>query len=388
MGIYQKPDSTFWYMLLEGTGRKRENTGIRCDATAPKIRKANEAAAEAVYHARMTQLARARVGLPIDSKETFQSYSEWYETHHTDKHKAADRERYILANLRAHFGSMRLTEIRPAKWSEYETARQKAGIGINTIGRELAVMKSILKTAVGEHLDVSPLAHVKRKTQQLPAKRTITAADEKDLLEELNDEEIRDLYLVGVGTLLRQMNLITLQRKQLHGTRLVVQTKTGPHAIDLRGPTRLQDRVRTILKRRLPKTPDGFFFPRWRALFAKDRDSGNAFFLKIVRRAVKRAGLQWGLRNHGVVWHTMTRASGATRMIREHGIDIRTVQLIGGWRSLDQMAEYLGVDLSAGTVSEPKSPKRLHVPPRSTTSVQRGTRQRMTKSLSKRAKTS
>ena len=34
-------------------------------------------------------------------------------------------------------------------------------------------------------------------------------------------------------------------------------------------------------------------------------------------------------------------------MIREFGLDVRTVQLMGPWRSLDQMAEYLGLDLSA-----------------------------------------
>lgn len=333
-------------MLLEGTGRRRENTRIRCDATALQVRKQNRLTAEAIYHARMTRLARNRVGLPIDSGETFQSFSEWYETHHTDKHKSAPRERVILANLRKHFGALSLNEIRPARWKEYETQRLKDGVSVNTIGRELSVMKTVLVAAVGEHIDVSPLAHVKRKTTALPAKYTLTAADERKLLKEITDDEIRDLYLVGVGTLLRQMNLITLQRRQHYGSRLVVQTKTGPHQVPLTGPTMLQTRAAMVLKRRLPKTADGYFFPTWQARFAKNRDSGNAWFLKIVRRAIKRAGIRWGLTNHGVVWHTMTRATGATRLLRDYRVDVRTVQLIGGWKSLDQMAAYLGVDLA------------------------------------------
>jgi integrase len=295
----------------------------------------------------MTQLARGNAGLPIDSTATFNAFADWFDQHHIEKHKSHTRERVILAHLRDHFGTMRLSDIRPPRWTEYETDRRKAGVAVNTIGRELALLKSILNAAVGEHLEVSPLAHVKRKSERLPAKRTVTAADEKRLLEEFTDDEIRDLYLVGVGTLLRQQNLIDLQRRQLHGTRLVVTTKTGPHAVDLSGPTTLQRRALTTLKRRLPKTPDGYFFPRWQRLFASNRDSGNAFFLKVVRRAAKRADIPWGLKSHGVVWHTLTRASGATRMIREYGIDIRTVQLLGHWSSLDQMAEYLGVDLSA-----------------------------------------
>lgn len=351
MAIYIKSNSPFYWMLLEGTGRKRESTGIRRDAVSPAVRKANLAAAEAVYHARMTQLAKSRVGLPIDSAETFAKFSIWYETHHVAKHKGKARETVIIARLRTFFGNLRLSDITKQKWTEYETERINQGISINTIGRELAVMKSILVAAVGQHLDVSPLAHVKRKTKRLPAKRTLTRADEERLLEHLHDPDIRDMYLVGVGTLLRQSNLVNLQRKQFHGTRLVAETKTGPHQIDLSGPTSLQTRVLTVLKRRQPKTPDGYFFPRWQALFARNRDSANSYFLKMVRRAAKQADIQWGLDNHGVVWHTMTRASGATRMIREHGIDIRTVQLIGNWSSLDQMAEYLGVDLSATSAS-------------------------------------
>jgi site-specific recombinase XerD len=346
-------------MLLEGHGRKRESTGIRSDARAPKIRQQNRDQAEQVYHARMVQLARAKVGLPAESGETFDRFATWYETHHLAKHKAAPRERVILARLRKHFGAMLLSEIRPARWTEYETARLTEGVSINTVGRELALMKSILAAAVGDHIEVSPLAHVKRKTQKVPPKRTLTKADEQLLLKELHDDEIRDLYLVGIGTLLRQMNLVNLRRKEHHGASLIVTTKTGPHQVPLDGPTVLQRRVAMVLKRRMPTTHDGYFFPRWHALFAANRDSGNSFFLKIVRRAVKRAGIAWGLRNHGVVWHTMTRASGATRLIREHGIDVRTVQLLGNWRSLDQMADYLGLDLTAPGKPQ-KGAARMH----------------------------
>jgi integrase len=357
MGLFTRGDSPFWWMLLEGTGRKKESTGIRRDATSSEVRKLNRAKAEEVYHARMVQLARGRVGLPVETRTTFDAHANWYEQHHTAKHRSAPRERVIIGKLRAHFGSLLLSEIRAARWSEYVTARLADGVSMNTIGRELAVLKTMLAAAVGEHLEVSPLAHVKRTTTRLPPKRTLTGDDEARLLEQLRDEEIRDLYLVGVGTLLRQVNLVTLQRRQHQGARLVVQTKTGPHQVPLDGPTELQRRAAAVLERRMPATHGGHFFPKWEARFARDRDGANAKFLQGFRRACTRAGIPWGLLNHGVVWHTATRASGATRMLRDYGLDVRTVQLIGGWRSLDQMAEYLGVDLSvsAGTQREPKS---------------------------------
>jgi hypothetical protein len=119
-------------MLLQGTGRQAEFTGIRRDVTTAALRRLNRESAEAIYHARMTQIARAGVGLAIDSRETFRSYSESYETHHTAKHRAASRERFLLAHLRAFFDSMHLADIGPNRWAKYETARLKAGVSINT----------------------------------------------------------------------------------------------------------------------------------------------------------------------------------------------------------------------------------------------------------------
>jgi hypothetical protein len=349
MGLFKRSDSPFWWMLLEGTGRKKENTRIRHDGSSATLRKQQAAQAEEIYHARMTQLAKGRVGLPIASSETFKTWSAWYEKHHTNKHRGKVREIVILEHLRKHFNTFRLSDIRPARWHEYETARQKAGACVNTVGRELALMKSILTAAVGEHLEVSPLAHQKRKTERLPAKRTLSADDCTRLIEELHDEELRDMFVVGLGTLLRQETLVSLRRQHHQGTRLVVQTKTGPHQISLEGPTELQTAAATALAARMPKSANGYFFPTWRERFAKvqkdPKQHARGYLAKIFRRACKRADIPWGIRAGGVVWHTATRASGATRMIREFGVDVRTVQLLGPWRSLDQMAEYLGLDL-------------------------------------------
>lgn len=357
MSVYVKPGSKFFWMLLEGTGRTRKSTGVPCIAKSAEKRKELRAQAEAVYHGEMVKLARKRSGLPIDSPETFARFATWYDTHHIEQHRSKERERVILDRLRTTFDRLRLSEIRPAAWTEYETERRAEGVGTNTIGRELAVMKALLTAAVGQHLEVNPLAHVARKTERLPPKRTITAAEDKALLAQLKggkrrggtygDAELHDLYVLGVGTLFRQMNLITLQRSQVHGGRVVVNTKTGPHAVSLNGPTPLQRRAAAVLQRRTPAGPQGYYFPKWQARFAKDRNGANKKLLQAFRRACTRAGIPWGLNEHGVVWHTATRASGATRMLRDYKVDIRTVQLLGNWRSLDQMAEYLGVDLSA-----------------------------------------
>ena len=357
MSLYARLDSPFWWMVLEGTGRK-ESTHIRRDANSPPLRKQLRTEAEEIYHARMVQVARRRVGLSVPSRATFDAFSQWYDTHHTAKHRGVQRERQILALLRKHFGPRRLDEIRPVQWKEYETTRMQSCVALSTVGRELAVMKALLNAAVGEHLVVNPLANVRRKTVPLPPKRTMTAKEEPAFLKALEDTEIRDIYIVGLGTLLRQDNLLQLRRSQHQGSRLVVQTKTGPHQVPLTGPSSLQRRAATVLKRRMPTNNRGYFFPTWQARFAAAPTPGLARmqFLRIVRRAAEAAGLPWGLQDQGVVWHTLTRASGATRLLREHQVDIRSVQLLGGWRSLDQMAAYLGLDRGLNIAPQGRKP--------------------------------
>lgn len=366
MGIYERPDSPQWWMLLEDTGPPpiRESTGVPKAGHSAESRKARKIAAEEIYRARMTQLARGRAGLEIESDETFEKFSAWYETHHTAKHRGAGRERYALQRLRAFFGPMRLANITKTTWQEYTTERVETDkVSAGTVNRERNVLQCILEEAVGLHISASPLTkRVKRLRVVKVPKRTITAAEERAFVKALAvDPEIRDMYLVGVGTLLRQANLLSLRRREYKGTKLALEdSKTGPYEVPLTGPTELQARAAVVLRSRLPKDPSGYFFPEWQAIFSSYADPGHprVRFLRTVKAAAQAAGLPWGLRNHGIVWHTATRATGATRLLRDYGVDVRTVQLIGNWKSLDQMADYLGIDMS---VMQPVKPRERDV---------------------------
>jgi hypothetical protein len=59
-------------------------------------------------------------------------------------------------------------------------------------------MRAVLNTAVGAHLEASPLRAVKHKGTKLKAKRTITAKEKPAFLRALKaiDPELHDLYLV------------------------------------------------------------------------------------------------------------------------------------------------------------------------------------------------
>jgi len=349
MGIYERRDSPFWWMLLDGTGPPpiRESTGVPCEGHSTEARKARKIAAEEIYRARMTQLARGRAGLEVDSDETFAKFSAWYETHHTARHRGDTQERLVLARLRTFFGTLRLADIKRSTAQEYITERMTT-VSAGTVRRELGVLKAMLSLAVGEYVEYNPLVGMKLPRIIKAPKRTLGAKEEPAFLAALDDDEIRDLYLVGVGTLLRQSNLLNLRRREYTRTHLTLEdSKTGPYRVPITKPTELQTRAAAVLKRRLPASPDGFFFPQWQARFAAAADRGHPRgpFLRIVKRAAQAADIPWGLKQHGIVWHTATRASGATRLLRDYGVDIRTVQLMGNWASLDQMADYLGIDV-------------------------------------------
>jgi hypothetical protein len=345
MGLYTRPDSPWFWMFLEGT-RKKERIAIRRDAADPDVRRTNRTAAEAIYHARMTQLAKQRVGLPVERPRTFNEQADWFDTHVIATHDSHRAERSILSALRADFGTLQLADVRPARLKEYEAALIEKGRKRSTITRHLTLAKAIVASAVGDYIEVSPLAGYKHRRAKFAPKRTVEATEEPALLKELLtlDLELHDLYVVGVGTLLRQENLVTLQRAQRRRDGLVVETKTGPHVVRLDGPTILQTRARDILTARQPSAARGHFFPTWAEVFATYQPAAaNARLLRVFKRAVAAAGLPWGLDHDGLVWHTATRATGATRLLRDYQVDIRTVQRMGPWASLDQMAEYLGV---------------------------------------------
>lgn len=374
MGIFKRGDSPYWWVWIEGTGEQFSSKIPIAGATTQQTRE-NRKLAEAVYNVSMGDTARDRFKLPsARAPRTVDALADWYLEHHTAHHRGAVQERTKIARLRRTFGRLALDQITPARWQEYVTERtQTDGVSLSTTGRELAILKTMLNVAIGDDLEFNPLATVKRKATKLPAKRTITAAEERQLLAVLSNiatrnagiddrtpeqtaieraarEELKDLYVVGVGTLLRQDNLVHLQVKHVQRDRLALMTKTGPHTVPLNGPTPLQKRAAAVLRRRVKSAENGYLFPVWRARFGRQTGGRNKVFVQSFSRACKQAGIPWGLAEGGVVWHTATRASGATRMLRDYRVDIRTVQLIGGWRSLDQMAEYLGVD--AGVFGE------------------------------------
>lgn len=71
MGIYQRPDSRFWWVCLEQQGQRpiRETTGILVRGATPAQTSENKRLAEELYGRRMTELLRQRINGAAPKRE-------------------------------------------------------------------------------------------------------------------------------------------------------------------------------------------------------------------------------------------------------------------------------------------------------------------------------
>lgn len=339
MGVYIRADSPFYWVLLERPSKPalKESTKIPIDAPDAMSRRLLRQQAQEIYNARMTALARTRHDLPaVVTTIGFTVYARWYDTHVIAKHRGKDRERAALDRLKAHFRARDLSTITAASVSEYETSRDADGVKASTVNREVAVLKAMLVAAVPKHLKASPLAGRKQLRAVPIRKRVLSPEEETRLLAAMRSPIDRALFVLAVDTLIRLSNAINLSRAEDKGTHLeLVDSKTGAYDVPL------SRRARAALDA-LP-TKGAYYFPNRRK--AKNVRDTRGAVRRLLQRACARCEppIPYGRAVAGITWHTATRASGATRMLR-HGVDPRTVQEIGHWASLEQMSDYLITD--------------------------------------------
>lgn len=343
MGLYVRKDSPFHWMRLRGAGCKSTGILIAADtahASAQQLRDAED-----IYRAEMTTLAKARAGLTTIQADaiTFTKYAAWFTKHVLPRRRGALRDRVIVAHLVAWFGRKPLTSVTRAAVQEYISSRLATKIGnappkgtrdtrrtvtANTVNREVDVLKGMLRDAVPRHLEANPLAGMKKLRVVAKEKAILNAEDETKLLAVLMPAD-RALVLIALDSLLRLSDVVHLKRADIQGDVIVLKdSKTGPYTVPL------SDRAAAAIEA-LPKR-SAYLFPSRRT-----KDPRNTIRL-MLRSACKRAGLRYG-RGIGITFHTATRASGATRMLRNQ-VDPKTVQDVGHWKDFRAMQSYLQTD--------------------------------------------
>jgi len=321
-------------MWLSAPGRspRQQSTKIPHHAPGKEQRAELKRQAEAVY-------ARAQAEFVLDARKiarptiTLAKYLEWYETHLTPAKRGAARERELLAQLVAAFGgTILLADLTRERIIEWRTARRKA-VAVATVNREFDVLRHALNQAIPTYLETSPITGPP-KLKRLAALATrergvLSRADEAKLLQAL---DVRDQAIVvaALDTLMRGGDLLRLEWAHDHGTYLtVLRPKTGT---TYRVP--VSPRLRLALKR---LRHGGRFIFSHRRKASTERLQANSL-KQMLEDGCRRAGIKYGLRR-GITFHSL-RHTGATRMV-EAGVDLRTLQELGGWSSMRMLERYV-----------------------------------------------
>lgn len=355
MGVYTRRDSPWFWLYLErpdGRGLK-ERTKITVAAPTAAERKRQRELAEDAYRVRMGQLARGTYELPgARPAITFAAYADWYEAHITTHQAGAVREREILKQLRAAFAGRTLAEITKDLVREWMTTRSQVRVRVvdghkvkrqiapATVNRELDLLKSMLREACPTYLAASPIAGLRRlkgKTGDGTATgdddiRVLSPDEEARLLAVLRDAGDRALVVAAIDTLARLGSLLSLTWRDDKTTHLVFRKSKNSTTYKVPVSTRL----RTALEAVRGRDPVHVFGHRRTAGQARDWRTivGN-----MLERACARADVPFGRKAGGITFHSF-RHTGASRMIAA-GVDIRTVQELGGWSDIRLLMRYL-----------------------------------------------
>lgn len=330
MGVVTRTDSKYYWLNLERPGQRpiRVSTYIPVDAPTPKQAKENRVLAEALYAARMGDLARARHQLPIEKpRTTFKAYREWYATNISAHKRAGYKEASLLKSLGKRFDTYDLAAIDKARAQEWRTARARE-VQPASVNRELAVLVHLMGTAVPKYLDTNPLAGLGRLRVPEREPRILEHDEETKLLAVLDAEDAA-LVLCALDTLQRLTSVLELHRAQDHGEYITfLNTKTKG------GKVPVSSRLRKALDA-LPQAGQPYF-PRYQRGSAHMR---RTLVGRMFRAACESAGILGGRKAGGLTFHSL-RHTGASRML-EQGADIETVRRIGGWANLTILQRYL-----------------------------------------------
>ena len=349
MGLYVRPDSPYFWMLLEGrtdaTGNAlREKTKIRRDGNTPALRRDARELALVVYHERMLALSRDDHAQPAKKLATsFSAFVDWFSTHVLPHRRGKEREAEILPRLLAHFGDLPLTAIDRARVSEYATMRlttptvvqgkrrtkaRRIQPGPSTVNREVDLLKCILQAAVPKYLASSPLFGMKRLDTKTPKRRLMTADEEARLLAVMAPADAA-LFLIALDSLVRLSDVLDVTWADDHGRSLwIADPKVGGGF-----EVPLSQRARQALDQ-LPRPKNlsqPIFASRRTAKTARDRRNGIRQMLERYCAAAD-PPIPFGRAHGGLSFHWATRRTGSTRMLTR-GVDVGTVQKVGRWKT-------------------------------------------------------
>lgn len=342
MGVYTRPDSKFYWLLLERPNQRalREGTKILVTTSTSQQDKENLQLAEQIYHTRMAALVKQQHGIPLPPTEmTLAGYADWYRDHRTSKKATAARERSAIKHLVKHLGPRKLMAIDRYAAQEYLTARTRQVLP-STANREMDVLKDMLTWAVPKYLQVNPLLGMKRLRGVRRGIRILSFAEELRLKRVIQQQtagklepiEGWALFVVAIDSFMRLGDLTALTPDQVHKTYIHVEDpKVGPYDVAL--SARAQKALAALRKRDLAAR---WIFPTLRK--GRGPQAAEQQAVRFFAAACEAAGVPHGRAIRGVTFHSL-RHTGATRFMAAGGT-LRDLMQQGGWADIESVMRY------------------------------------------------
>jgi integrase len=263
----------------------------------------------------------------LSFEEARKKFEAWADA--SKKPGTAQAYKECLRRLAESFSGKSLSALSPFLVEKHKQARIQAGARVRA-NRELAVLKSLFDRCREWKLfeDDNPVESVKLLKEPRQRLRFLEPEEEDRLLAECA-EPLRSLILIGTNCGLRlKSEALTLRWDDvdvMHRTPIVAAAYAKSGA----SRTVSLNSVMLATLSRLPK----------RSEFVFAKPNGKPYHaIRGFREACQRAGLT------GVTPHS-TRHTFATRLV-ENGVDLRTVQELGGWATLSLIQRYAHVSPS------------------------------------------
>jgi integrase len=295
----------------------------------------SRAVAQEIATAKRSAILKGEAGIAKKKKDiSFEAAAEeflaWAKANKRPK-TAADYA-LIVNRLKKFFGGKMLGEIHPFLIEKYKQQRLSEGVKV-AANRELSRLRTMFNLCIGwkKFEGTNPASRFQRAPESKGRVRFLTDAEEKQLLEKAA-EPLRSVIIIGIHTGLRaKSEALSLTKPCID---LQQKTVTVEDHFAKNGETRtvpLNSVALETLENLMATVPGPqVFMTRGRDKDGKWRPYQS--FKTAFKTACRNAKLS------GVTPHVL-RHTFASRLVMR-GADLRTVQELGGWKSLAMVQRY------------------------------------------------
>jgi integrase len=298
----------------------------------------NRAAALEIAMAKRSGILKGEVGIAkikkdISFEKAAEEFIEWANAN--KRPKTATGYESIMNPLKEFFGGKMLSEIHPFLIEKYKQKRLSDGAKV-AVNRELSRLRTLFNLCIQwrKFEGTNPASRFQRAPESRGRVRFLTGAEEKQLLDACS-EPLQSLIIIGIHTGLRaQSEALSLTKPCVD---LQQKTVTIEDHFAKNGETRtvpLNSVALETLKKLMASVPGPEVFMVCKGSKRKGDKHWEPYksFRTAFETACRHAKLS------GVTPHVL-RHTFASRLVMR-GADLRTVQELGGWKSLNMVQRY------------------------------------------------